>query len=173
MDKGYYHYCMRSDSIMGRENSDNTETLDSLEIYFETIGQEFKRMIPNIGQQISIIMIYFNLFYNIEAIVNYDGFMLFPYGEVMPNERILVYGAGKFGVRLYRLLKKRGWFKSLVWADTEGKNGSVPIDIVDFESVDKIFVGAIHIDSIKSIVNELVNNKSVPNNKILCVNPLQ
>lgn len=150
LNRNYYHYCLRADSIMGRENYCINEDKFGFDKYAKESFFENGKGIDNIASQVSALILYQRLFGDLKETMYYDGSVLFPYGEVVVKDKVAIYGAGKFGVRLHDFLEQSGWFEKLGWFDTEGTNGAEKIN-ESIKRFNKILVGAIHADAVDDI----------------------
>ena len=166
-NRHYYHYCLRADSIMGKASSNMDNAFSCYESYVRDVFNKFGHEVKTASAQAELLILYNNLFENIDRIVFYDKVknVLFPYGTVKTDGKVAIYGSGKYGVRLYNHLKGTGWFNNLEWYDTEGKNGAKRID-ENIKEFDTIIIGAILVDTVVAIKEEL-HRYGVEENRII------
>ncbi|MGP1586909.1 MAG: CDP-glycerol glycerophosphotransferase family protein [Treponemataceae bacterium] len=167
-EKNYYHYCLRGDSLMGTKN----KTADNrLKIFLDNLQIEFfnaKANVKNALVQFEVLKMYYMLLRNPELIINHDGLCLFPFGNVKKEEKIVLYGAGKFGNALYVLLKSMG-LNIVSRIDKKYQNEVDTPDVLKKIEYDKIIIGVLIYDVIENIKTELINNYLVSENSILSV----
>lgn len=105
LGKNYYHYCMRSDSIMSNRNEDVIKS----QIFFRLIEAYCKKQkdrIPNIMEQIKMYEYYIMLLRNTEKIVWYKNGILFPFDKIDQDDRVVIYSVGRFGYELKKLMEE-------------------------------------------------------------------
>lgn len=143
----YYHYCIReTGSILGTKTSDD---IARLEIVFQYLEAEFitasKRGIDLISQyniwKLSVLMLR-----DASKVLNYDGKVLYPFGKVKKKARIVLYGAGKFGIEMKEYLDKEN-FQIVAWIDKSSSRPEVvkPENLVDID-YDVIIIAVINAD---------------------------
>ena len=164
--KNYYHYCLRTDSVMGCHNVDDTDRINAVTEYLDESFSKFEKEIANVTLQADILKTYLKLFRNLKNTVKYKDGMMFPYGKIDRTDKVLVYGAGKFGKELFEFLKQQNWFENLIWADSDGKNGTLSVEQIDIVSFDKILIAVLVADISTKIRKELVK-RGVDEDKIL------
>ena len=96
----------------------------------------------------------------------YEGFSnldyLFPYPKVKKGIRIVLYGAGTYGQRLYKYLKRSGFCEVILWVDRNYKEFQkmglevMPPDRIPFECVDQIVVAITYAKPKRALYQELV-----------------
>lgn len=70
----------------------------------------------NLRSQFFIIKTYGLLLRNVSRILKYDQGVLYPFGKVSKRDRIVLYGAGKFGMEMKQYLQEQG-FHVVAWVD--------------------------------------------------------
>lgn len=96
----------------------------------------------------------------------YEGFShldyLFPYPKVKRGMKIVLYGAGTYGQRLYKYLKQSGFCEIVLWVDRNykefrkmGLSVSSPYEI-NIDSVDQIVLAITYAKPKKALYQELV-----------------
>lgn len=164
--KNYYHYCLRTDSVMGCHNNNDAERINAICEYIDESFSKFEKEIANVTLQADILKTYLKLFRDLKNTVKYKDGMMFPYGKIGRTDKVLVYGAGKFGKELFEFLKQQNWFEDLIWADSDGKNGALSVEQIDILSFDKILIAVLLADVTMKIRKELVK-KGVDEDRIL------
>lgn len=166
--KCFYHYCLRPDSIMGKHKVDDSRKINALIMYIDRCLEEFDCLSDNIKKQSKMLKYYYSLFRDLENSISYSNNILYPFGKVKSTEKVLVYGAGKFGRELYDFLERQGWFSNFLWADKDGKNGAMCIEDIDIKSIDKVLVAVLLAEVSANIKNFLIE-KGIDADKILVV----
>lgn len=160
-----YHYCVRSDSMMGLNIQQNNDPLYKILDYFTCLKEEFCNIY---GKQIEVVALYIRLLRNPIAELKYrDGF-LYPYGKLDREETILLYGAGKYGVVLKQFLDSNG-FKKVIWVDqNHGKKGIISLKEAKKRAFDKVIIGTLIYETQQAIIENL-NEEAIPEEKVLTI----
>lgn len=162
--KSYYHYCMRADSIMGTKKMDEGERY---KVLFDGLYAEFvkhKDGVSNIMTQFEFMKAYVLLLKRPQEIVAYNNEKLYPFGKVKNDARIIIYGAGRFGVELKNLLEKKYCCNVVAWVDKQPKQGILGVDDLNDIAYDVIIVAVLLSDVMEQIKKELLNKKVNKNN---------
>ncbi|MDE7311141.1 MAG: glycosyltransferase [Eubacterium sp.] len=165
----FYHYCMRADSIMGSSREFEWERYLALFQILEKECGKYIQKVPNILRQIRIFESYILLLKYPEKIISYENEVLVPFGKIMPSDRIVVYGAGRFGRRLKTLLEKKYRWKITAWIDKTTGDGIQPIECLDSIVYDKIII-AVLVEQAAAELREELAAKKIEKEKILFVN---
>lgn len=166
--KAYYHYCMRSDSVMGTKRKDEWERY---QVLFKGLEQECGRYagkVPNILEQIRMYEYYVLLLQQADKVIKYEKGILFPVGEIEPGDRVVVYGAGRFGCELKGILEKNEYCKVIAWVDKAGKAETENIEYLDHVLYDKIIIAVLIGDVVEEIRRNLTD-RGVSQEKIFSV----
>lgn len=166
--KAYYHYCMRNDSIMGTKKKDEWEREYVL---FQRLEQECKKhmiRVPNIIKQIKMYEYHALLLQQADKVIKYENGILFPFGKIEPGDRVIVYGAGRFGCELKGILEKNEYCKMVAWVDKAGKPGTEAIEYLDHVLYDKIIIAVLIGDVVEEIRKNLAD-RGVSKEKIFSV----
>lgn len=166
--KAYYHYCIRNDSIMGTKKKDEWEREYVL---FQRLEQECKKhmiRVPNIMKQIKMYEYHVMLLQQADKVIKYENGILFPFGKIEPGDRVIVYGAGRFGGELKGTLEKDGYCKVVAWVDKTGKAGTETIEYLDHVLYDKIII-AVLIGDVVAEIRKNLEDKGVSKEKIFSV----
>ena len=158
IEKAYYHYCMRANSTMGTKKVDE---LDRYQILFRDLQNEFQKHsneVSNIFDQFRNFKYYVLLLQCARRILKYENGVLYPFGEISKEERIIVYGAGRFGVELKEWLKEKK-FNIVGWVDKNSHGEVEPVDTILNSNYDKILIAVLLQDIIVQIKNELAKKE--------------
>jgi glycosyltransferase involved in cell wall biosynthesis len=158
--KNYYHYCIRNDSMLGeyRENEDK-----ELSTLFEFLYIQFskkKTVIPNIMEQYSFIKYYNLLLRCKDEIFKFENGELSPFGSISNYDKLVIYGAGKMGVRLKKWLECNPICEVVAWVDKANGKASEPLDFLFSGEYDKIIV-AVALYSVASQIKEELIQKGI------------
>lgn len=160
--QSYYHYCIRSDSMMGQPSRDVAEKSALLT---ELLTREFNRHpeVINGMSQCKNLITYMLLMSYAPSIITYQDMHLSLYGRVALDEKLVIYGAGKLGQILYDLLLRIG-FKVVAWVDKNEKY----LNVADLQNInfDKVLIAVANYDMIMVIKGEL-QKAGIPSKKIM------
>ena len=158
--KNYYHYRIRSNSIMDKH--DDVDERYRVNILFDYLNQELsgrKKELESIKLYIGLLRL------PLETLVSREDH-LYPYGEITKKEKIVVYGAGRFGNVLYRFLKDNG-YDVAGWID---KNGADSGDVLSADSIGKLTYDtvliAVLLSDVSADIYERLLALGVPGEKI-------
>lgn len=170
--KSFYHYCMRSDSILGKQDVDDTQTIEKMRLYFEKAIEATDAPIANVRQQIEYILLYMNLVRMPSRNLTFAKGQLSYYGRIDTEERVVVYGAGRFGKELWYFLNENTNLNLVAWADKCGKEGErLSLEQLMKIDFDKILVAVLLADMNDSIRSDLMSI-GVETSKIMSINVL-
>ena len=159
IDQCLYHYRIRNNSIMGQGNEADFIKIKKLHQY---LYQRFS-ISPNWSKlegQLRLLIIYYILLVSPQKLMRGEKSYLYYYPKIKKGARIIVYGAGRAGKALMRVLKDR---KDCIIVDWLDKNNSE----YDFRLLeyDYIIIAAYLYSAYEDIYKNLIN-KGVPKNKI-------
>lgn len=163
--KNYYHYCLRDDSTMS-----NKDTKEQHHMLFDRLRQEcvlHTERVPNIMEQMNFLEDYVLLLQRPECMMIYKDEILFPFGRIAKNEKVLIYGAGRFGKRLKDFLEQMGCFQVVGCVDKKNSKG-MSLDKICEIDYDIILIGVLIYKLTCQIKQELLE-QGVEENKILMV----
>ena len=149
--KRYYHYCIRKNSTMGEKRKDEVERLKIQFRYLYNVGKDYTCFIPNIISQFMYLFCYELLLQSPGKIIKYENNFLFPFGQVSKNDRVVLYGQGKFGQVLKKELQL--YLNVIEWID---KIDSNTMRILQSDKCDKIVIAAVNYDVINDMKCTLV-----------------
>lgn len=162
----YYHYCMRNDSVMGRRTASETKSVTLMLDYVKVLFQRKCEVVPNLEIQFDFLYAYFQLLKETESIVQYRNGILYPFGEIAENSSVIVYGTGRFGEALLKLLENRSELKVVGWGDGKKQEGMVGADEIMHLQYDKIIIAILIADIADAVEQELVA-RGIPQSKIM------
>lgn len=168
--KNFYHYCIReSGSIMGVRGANDYRAIQAL---FEHLEREFRRADQpglELMKQFEILKTYFLLLRFPSNVLKYERGMLYPFGKIKKEDRILLYGAGKFGAVLKEYLDGQG-LKVIGWIDkSANRPGVLRPDEIQSLHFDRVIIAVLVADAVEEIRGDL-NTMGIPNENVLCVN---
>lgn len=168
MGKNYYHYCCtRNNSIMSKSSTNENSNLVS-----EYLLNEFNKVkIDNINLQYQFVKKYFLLLRKIESVVYLENEMLIPFGKMPYGSKVIIYGAGRFGVELKKIVEKVGKWKIVAWTDQNAREGVVSSNNIVTMNYDYILIAVLINEVIEKIEKDL-EKKGISKDKILKINPL-
>lgn len=157
----FYHYRMRENSMMG---SRDREELWRFELLYEHLQARFSEeedLKEVLLSQLDYLMIYCLMLKEIRIFQNEEG--IFPYQGIKREDKIAVYGAGRFGNELVEYIKNKEDYSLVLWIDEGAKKGNIEkIKDINF---DYIIVAVLMQEMAEAIENKLVNMK-IPKSKI-------
>lgn len=165
--KNYYHYCIREHgSNMSLKKEDDYE---SYLLLFEHLEKEFSASdLPGLclKKQFQLLKTYFLMLRFPSQVLSYHEEVLYPFGNIKKTDKILLYGAGKFGVVMKSYLEIQG-FTIAGWADKSANRQEVirPDEIhnIDF---DVVIITVLIADAVSHIRKDL-QKTGIPEEKIL------
>ncbi len=166
--KCFYHYCMRDQSIMGSKRVDE---FDRYQILFHGLEEECKKYqnrVPNIMDQLNLHKHYLMLLQHADRVIRYENGYLFPFGKVNRSDRIIIYGAGRFGREVKDLLEREYACRIVAWMDKAKKEGVQTIDLLHQILYDRIIIAVLLADIADEIKRELLC-RGVKKEKILMI----
>ena len=162
--KNYYHYCIRSNSIMGSEPAKKNDTSYKMISYIRGKISELNKM-AIFEKQITALEIYMKLLRDPASVMKFKNGCLFPFGKITKTDKIILYGAGKFGMALKSYLSDNG-FNVVAWVDNADLLGVVKWEQARNLAYDKVIVSTLVYESTQSILQSLKKD-GVAEDKIL------
>lgn len=158
MGKNYYHYCLRNDSVMGVQNSDEYEKIQLLLNYLYGVFRSKQETVPNIMDQFYKIKYYMLMLRYVDKVLYYKDEILFPFGKMSKSDKVVIYGAGRFGVQLKQWMQENDCCNVAAWVDKAkgGSNGIEDIDFLKTNNYDKIIIAVALNDVAQKIKKELL-----------------
>ena len=143
-----------------------------MRLYFEKAIEATDATIANVRQQIEYILLYMSLVRMPSRNLTFAKGQLSYYGGIDTEERVVVYGAGRFGKELWYFLNENTNLNLVAWADKCGKEGErLSLEQLMKIDFDKILVAVLLADMNDSIRSDLLSI-GVEASKILSINVL-
>lgn len=137
-----YHYRVLPVSAAVTRHKDEEESLTALESILKKEFGRFENQIENMEYQSYAISLFNRLVICPESIVEIRNGVLYPFVGVKKTDRVLIYGAGRFGKRLYERMLEIG-MDIVAIVDRNDGNGVVSVDSIHNYSYDKIIVAVL------------------------------
>lgn len=168
--KSFYHYCIRENgSIMGKKTLDEPKRLQILLKYLNREFQNADKPGLNLMKQFEILKTYYLMLRMPCEVLRYESGILYPFGKIGKEYRVLIYGAGKFGVEMKAYLENEG-FAIVGWVDkTANRENVMKWEEIDKIKFDCVIIAVLIADAVQQIRDELTK-KGIVDEKILCVN---
>lgn len=166
----YYHYQMRSDSMMGIVHKDEMDSYKILFFYLKERLSEKEKLRECLMWQLNYYMIFMLMLKKIDVLQGETG-LLFPFSGLRIKDKIIIYGAGRFGCELVRYLKglKR---EPVLWVDKNVRGDIKDIEEIKSVSFDYLLVAVLMKDIADEIVTRIIQ-MGVPKDKIKVVDQKQ
>lgn len=161
-NKCYYHYRVVSNSIT-RNKYDNilcklNTHIEAIKMYFEK--SKYKNILM---PQLYMHKLRVYAMYCPEIFDSVSDEFLSVYGGINNKEKIVIYGAGKSGIKAYAYIVKHFKDNIIAWVDKNyeflskefGVNIQNPQD-VDYNIADKVIITVLKADAVMSIKKELI-----------------
>ena len=162
--QNYYHYCMRENSVCGG-TKDDEKGIESLKQHFQSMLKQGKWKNPYKKIQYDINVAYGMAFAMPRLFFERDNQLFLPYENVNQSQKIILYGAGKFGQQLKKYLDRDGTYSVVVWADKSPKEGCVLIEEALKLEYDVILISIASAAPAEAAYKELIE-KGVPAEKV-------
>lgn len=164
IEQSEYHYVVREKSIIDSEQS----LMKWIVTYVEQmIGLLHKKEGNANWNHLICQFLYFGLFIaDYPALVPLQSEYLFPYSKVKRGSRIVVYGAGKVGGNLVKIIEDHQDYYLAGWVDTKRKDPRISNDIAEVTDEYDFVVVAILEYKVSSEVKRSLIEKGVPGEKI-------
>lgn len=159
IDRCFYHYRLRNNSIMGQTNITDFIRIKKLYQYlyqrFSNYPSRFR-----LENQLRLLIIYFILLASPQQLMNDDKDFLYCYPQIKKGARIIIYGAGRAGKALMQMLKGNKDYKIVGWLDKNNLENN-------FSQLkyNNIIIAAYTYSAYKDIYKNLIG-KGVPKSKI-------
>lgn len=151
----FYHYKMRTNSIMGTNDGMELARYKILYKYLRERFSEKTSIQDCLKWQLEYMMLYALMLKEIH-LLQMNKEILFPYAEVKEGDRIIVYGAGRFGCELVSYLRNQKKYEVVDWLDRS--NGHDVVNTLRHKEFDCIIVAVLLKEISDEIVLELKRN---------------
>lgn len=141
--RNFYHYVMRDDSIMGASAAHKKSLEIMQEIFGGCISKNEER-IQNIREQLSQIVAFFISMSAPESIVRLENGILSPFQDVRQHDKVILYGAGRFGKAVKERFVSQQYCEILAWSDKAEKDGVIPPEKILEYQFDKLILAVIN-----------------------------
>lgn len=141
--KCFYHYVMRKDSIMGASITHN-KSGEIMEDIFKKCIERNRHKIINIGEQLFQVITFFRCMSVPETLLQVDDKRIYPFEKVERGDKVILYGAGRFGKAVKRLLEEEKYCKIIAWADKVENEGIIPPWRIKDYKFDKLILAVIN-----------------------------
>lgn len=139
----FYHYVMRKDSIMGASDL-HVRSKEVMEEIFAACMAKNKGRIKNIEEQLSQVLSFFASMSDPKSLFRIKDGRIYPFEQINRGDRVILYGAGRFGKAVKSLLETEKYCEIKAWADkVEGKGMILPEKIKNYE-FDKLLLAVIN-----------------------------
>lgn len=156
LDRNSYHYVMRTGSVMDTKGGEE-KSLKAVENVLQDAVTRYSERVPNIRRQFGFLMTFIGLLTASEKFLKYDENGLYPYKGLMRSDRILLYGAGRFGKALHKYIEENEICEIVSWTDKSRIDGTVPIEEAVKQSYDKVVIAVLLADMSQEIKTELLD----------------
>lgn len=172
IDYAGYHYIQRAGTMTKTSYGNESERVNSLICYLRETAENMKA--GNIfTDQLSIYRKYLLALRDIEELDSGEKRILSPYGGLDSGNRVVIYGAGVLGQKVYSYLQKFRQIQVMAWVDRnwkvyqqQGLTVAAPEEILENNiEFDKILIANITEKTAVSIRDFLLN-KGIPEEKI-------
>lgn len=164
----FYHYQMRNNSIMGINDGTELSRYKKLYSYLKRRFAQYNTQDLKLFRQLNYFMIFILLLKELKLFQNKTSDILFPFGNCKKTDRIVIYGAGRFGTELYRYMSKTCNYNIVFWTDRSGKEYLDDINDIEKVEYDYILVAVLLRDVVIQIIDDLTM-RGIPSEKIITV----
>ena len=169
LDEAPYHYVQRSSSMSNFFKKIDSEIIEDI----SNCLLKSDYMNGQIRDQIRFYTLYLFMLRNYSYLDKYE-FVLFPFEQIKANDKIVIYGAGGFGVSLWNYISSTQRVKLLAIIDKRGKLCSTAdyevneINVIEKLDVDYIIIAILNEKISKEVKKSLVD-MGVESKKILYI----
>lgn len=162
-DKYYYHYRVVNNSITRNQYSD---IIGKLNVHIRVIKKYFQESKYNeiLMPQLYMHKLRVYAMYCPEVFDLISNQILSIYGGINNNDKIVIYGAGKSGVKAYTYIYSHMKENIVAWVDKNYEYLSKEINAViknpkeiNYKNVDKVIITVLKADAVKSIKMDLID----------------
>lgn len=165
----FYHYVMRDDSIMGASAAHKKSMEVMQEIFCGCISRNEER-IGNIRGQLTQAAAFFAGMSAPESIVQLENGAISPFQDVKQHDRVILYGAGRFGKAVKELFMSKQYCEILAWSDKVEKEGTIPPEKIPEYQFDKLILAVLNA-SVADGIEDMLVEIGIAKEKICRVNP--
>ena len=154
---------MRDNSIMGVNDETELERYKILYSYLRMRFSAKEELKENLFYQLDHFMLFMLMLKEIGLLQ--DGSDLFPYKGLSLNDKIVVYGAGRFGCEIVAYLKKRNEYSVVLWIDRNARGNVKEVEEIWKVSFDYILIAVLMKEMADEIVDYIIK-LGIPKEKI-------
>ncbi|WP_395549021.1 MULTISPECIES: glycosyltransferase [unclassified Lacrimispora] len=159
IDRCFYHYRIRNNSIMGQTNDADLISIKKLYQYLYQRFNNYSNKLK-LENQLRLLIVFFVILASPHQLMNGEKEYFYYYPQVKKGSRIIIYGAGRAGKAVMQMLKDSKDYKIVGWLD---KN-NLECDFNQLE-YDYIIIAAYTYSAHEDIYKDLIN-KGVSKSKI-------
>ena len=148
--ENFYHYRIRKGSVADSKSEDQEMSLKALEQLLEKEFFEYRNVVKNAEQQSRAISMFTRLVIMPETVLRVENGYVYPFNNISTNEKVLVYGAGRFGSRVKEYLSAIGMDIVAVIDQNMGE-GIAAIERIKELEFDKVIIAVLK----SNLVNEI------------------
>lgn len=166
--KNFYHYVLRNDSAMG--SGPHARSIDIMQNVFDRCIARNRDKIVNIKEQLYQVIAFFSFMSEPYSQFRMKSKEFFTFKDIKKGDRIILYGAGRFGKAVRLLLDNEGYCEIAAWTDkVKGKDIIPPESIMEYR-FDKIMLAVLNAavaDDVEQMLIELgVDKKKICRAKV-------
>ncbi len=157
--KCYYHYIIyAANSVMSVAESENIGS-EYIESRFKEIVSEKKDIVPEIKEQLRRVMLYNRFFIEPEKVFEVHDKSIYPFSNLNSSDKIIIYGAGRFGKRVFQYFQSNGLCDVIAWCDRVSNDSIIAVDEALQYKFDKIVIAVLIADIADEIELSLLERK--------------
>lgn len=138
----FYHYVMRGDSLMGAPV--HTKSGGIMRSIFSECAARNEDRIKNIKDQLYQVTIFFACISDPGHLFRTETKESFPFREIKKGDRVILYGAGRFGKAIKLFLENEEYCEIAAWADKVKGGAVISPEQIKKYSFDKIILAVIN-----------------------------
>lgn len=174
--KSFYHYRIRTGSCMDNDGIDEEERLKILkDSLYKALRVNQDAEYDKTLIDINALILYEKLLQAPDRIIQTDKYgIIFPFGKLKRDSRIVLYGAGRFGKRVKAVFEKKYNISIVAWVDKnavdqDSKEIQMVDCIKDCARYDYIVIAVLKGSIVKSIVDDMVSRLEIEREKIIYI----
>lgn len=156
--RNFYHYVIHLNSMMNIVEKGEISN-QYIEKRFNNVVDEKKSKIPRIKAQLDRVVLYIKLFEKPQYVLKIYNKKLYPFQNLDKGNKVIIYGAGRFGTRLVKYLNETNYCSVVAWCDKITKDNVISIEDALQNNYDKIIIAVLLADIADEIEQILINKK--------------
>lgn len=161
--RAYYHYVIHANSMMSQSKTDTGSRY--IQRIFDDVVREKHTIIPNIREQLDRVLLYRRLFTEPERVFETNERFLYPFWGINRGEKVIVYGAGRFGREVFAYLNRTGKCKVVAWCDKVVGNGVIQLEEALKNAFDRVII-AVLLSEVADQIEMMLSDKGIKKEKI-------